>query len=499
MENVINCINKFISRFSKVVIVIWFTIILIGMICFNSVYLYIDAPEIRLNSINNYLAIVVCIVGIAIMFLIRKKMDIKKINIPSKWRKIIFCIAFLTYFILEVVYIKIIPLKPFSDMESVCKIAMSNFAEGIAYLQIYPNNLPITLLFNLIFRITIYDVIVIKILNIICNILTIYFAYKTFKNLYKKESVFVLVFGLTYIPVMLYVNNVYNDLIFTTLTTIILYQLTKEKKKKFDFLFTAILLFIQYSIRPVGIILIIAAEMYYLFKEKNWKKFLFVIVIFVSFSIVWGQVEKNIIPKSNEVKKYPIWSFIQMGINEKEYGFQDGSHSAEWTSNGVIERIKELGPKRLVKLVSKKMYWQWTEGTYQVERYAFGIWRNQHEYETFATQEVSDIENSKVRKTLEYVMKGQYFVMIGLSLIGILVEKEEKKLNEKRDLLFYFIIGMFCFYVIWEMKSRYIYCLYPVFLILAVNGFEELYRKKLGLSPNKMGERKKLKWENSKE
>ena len=191
-------------------------------------------------------------------------------------------------------------------MESVCKIALSNFKDGIEYLQIYPNNLPITLLFNMIFRITVYDVDVLKGLNIICNIYTIYYTYKIFKNIYNEENMFVIVFGVLYIPVVLYVNSAYNDLIFTTLVTMVLYQITKNKKKKIDIYFTAILLFVQYILRPVGIILIIAIEMYYLFKEKNLKNFFVVILIFTLFSIGYGRIEKRIIPQSDEVKTYPI-------------------------------------------------------------------------------------------------------------------------------------------------------------------------------------------------
>ena len=83
----------------------------------------------------------------------------------------------------------------------------------------------------------------------------------------------------------------------------------------------------QYVIRPVGIVFVIAVEMYYVFKEKNIKKFIVVLLVFLILNFMHIGVKKIFIPESDEVKEYPIWSFIQMGINEWEIGFQNASHS----------------------------------------------------------------------------------------------------------------------------------------------------------------------------
>ena len=130
-----------------------------------------------------------------------------------------------------------------------------------------------------------------------------------------------------------------------------------------------------------------------------------------------------------------------------------------------------------MKLLCKKQYWLWTEGTYQVERYAFGDGNSGlFEYETNITKRVNDAENSKLRKCLDYIMKGQYFVLILLSLAELVLRDELKSqdTNGKREMLLYIMIGLFCFYMIWEIKSRYIYCLYPIFNILSANGFYKI-------------------------
>ena len=470
MNKNIDVLNKLVSKISINFLIILFTVITIGMLCINSVYLYIDTASFKANNVFNYLGIIISIFGFLILILLEKALSLK-----IKKNKYINFIIFLIYFITEIIYIKLVPIKPFSDMFFVTEIALSDFQNEIQYLQHYPNNLPISIIFNLIFRITQYDVIYIKIFNIICNMTTIYFTYRIYENIYKKKNNIVILLGIFSISTFLYVNNAYNDIIFTALTTIILYLVTKEKQSRIDIFIISILAFLQFIVRPVGIILIIAVCMYYILKNKNIKNIVILLSIFLICDIMHSQLEKVIIPKSDEIQQYPIWSFIQMGINEKEFGFQDGSHSTEWTFGDVKNRIQELGPQRLLKLLCKKQYWLWTEGTYQVERYAFGTGApEQFSYTTTVTNMIYDVDNSKARKALEYLMKGQYFILIVLSLIDLIIKDKDETIKNKKDILLYTIIGFFCFYTVWEIKSRYIYCLYPIFLILSTQGTEKI-------------------------
>lgn len=472
-------VDKIISFISKNFLIIFFSILIIFMFIINSIYLYTDEPDFKINSMKNYIGIVISLIFIAGIIY-----GTRKISKKIKNYKLLIAIIFLIYFILELIYVFLVPIIPFSDMGEVVKIAMSDFTENIEYLKINPNNFSICLIYNLILKLTSYNVISLKILNIICNIVTIYFAYRIYKNIFKKDDILVLMLGIIGISTFLYVNCTYNDLIFTTLVTIIIFCLTKEKQSVFNTIVISILSFLQFLVRPVGIILIIAICMYYLLKEKNIKNILILLSIVLILNLGYKTIQNKIVPKSED--EITIWSFLQMGINEKEFGFQDSSHSSKWTSRDYTDRIKELGFVRITKLISKKIAWTWTEGTYQVERYAFGQeLEKQYYYDTFLTSKVFETD-SNLRNILEYLMKGQYFVLMILSLFGIVFEDEDMDKN-KIYLLFYLVVGIFCFYVIWEIKSRYIYCLYPIFLILATNGINKFIEK------YKKG---KAKWEN---
>lgn len=466
-------INNVISNISENFARILFGVIIIGMFFINSIYVYDDSPGFKTNNIFNYLGILFNLM-IVIVCIVFDRFILYKYS-RSK-RKIVQYMAFLLYIALEILYIKTIPIVPFSDMQNVTTIALSNFTDGMEYLQIYPNNLPITIVFNLIFRVTTYNFFVLKIFNILCNVVTIYFAHKIYCNVYKNESEITLLLGIASISTFLYVNCIYTDIIFTSLVTIIIYIVTKQRKSSGDIVIISILSFIQFKIRPVGIILIIALIMYYLLKCMDYKKIFILVITVLVCNLIYSKVERIFIPEDTTMT-YPIWSFIQMGINEKEFGFQDSSHSTDWTYQDVKTRLNDLGAKRLIKLLLKKHLWMWTEGTYQVERYAFGTGQpEQYSYQNSIVKEVSDVNNSKIRNSLEYIMKGEFFILILLALVDVIVKDEDDYTRELKDIFLYVIIGIFCFYTIWEIKSRYIYCLFPIFLILASGGIDKIKR-----------------------
>ncbi len=461
--------EEIISQIAIYFVRILFGMIVIGMLFINSVYLYDDSPDFRLNNGLNYLGIFIGLLMLAALaFLtgfLRKKCDKKYINF----------VLLLLYFLGQIVFLLLVPIQMFSDMAEVTKIALSNFTENMEYLQRCSNNLPIALVFNLIFRLTTYQVWILKVLNCVCNCVTIYFTYRLYENIYGQKNRLVLVWGIFLIPTFLYVNMVYNDIISTMLIVICLYLMTKNENQKWEKFLIPILLFLQFIIRPVGIILLIAAIMYYVLKKKSLKMVFAILITFCVLNFGYQFLESYMIPKSKEKMEYPVWSYIQMGLNEAEFGFQDGSHATNWTGKDVIDRMVELGPVRLLKLLAKKEYWLWTEGTYQAERYSFGVGsKEQFYYDTFLTKQLYDVKNSDFRNGLDYVMKGQYFLMILLACVDLWIKDAYKN---KKDLLLYLTVGIFCFYLIWEIKSRYIFCLYPIFLMMATSGMQKIINK----------------------
>ncbi len=373
MEKSVCFLEKFLRKFSKVFVIILFISVLLFSLIFSAHYNYNDSPYFGRTNSYTFISIALNIAVILLMLYISRK---TKIN---------FKILSILYFTLEIVYMIVVPLKTFSDMKFVSDIAMNNFHDDTGYLLGFSNNYPIVIIFYILFKAFYSDVIVIRLINIFMNIGIAYFSYKTYNLIYEKENKFVLLLSFINISVFLYVNHVYNDIMFTFLNSVLLYLVMLNKKSKVHYFGIILLSVLQYLIRPVGIIYIIAIAMYMFFTRKEYIKTLkylvitFLIIIISNFIIVsiFGKSEENI----------GIWSFLQMGINEEEFGFQDGTHSSNWTSKDVINKAKALGVKR-----------------------------------------------------------GK---------------------NKKIAIFNFIIIGFFLFYLIWEIKSRYIYSLYPIFIIYA--------------------------------
>ena len=72
MYKILNLINKYIHRISITFVIILFSVIIIGMLCINSIYLYVDKPDFQANNIWNYLGIIINILVIGILIIISK-------------------------------------------------------------------------------------------------------------------------------------------------------------------------------------------------------------------------------------------------------------------------------------------------------------------------------------------------------------------------------------------------------------------------------------------
>lgn len=71
------------------------------------------------------------------------------------------------------------------------------------------------------------------------------------------------------------------------------------------------------------------------------------------------------------------------------------------------------------------------------------------------------------------------YIYMVLALVGVWMTRKD----ENYSLFLYIICGVACFYLIWEMKSRYIYSLYPLFIIYTFGGIKyifEFVKKKIG-------------------
>ena len=446
--------KKNFLKFSKFLVIALFIWILIFSLFIQSKYVYDDSPAFIKTNIFNYIAIFINFITILGTYFLCKK---TKINIKY---------IILAYIILGLIFVFIIQFEPFSDSKKVYEIAMSNFQKHPEYVEKNKNNIPTILLLQF-FGIITKTPIGMRIINIFQNVLIAYFTYKVAEQLFNKKDKFYLAFTLINIPIFLYINSIYNNIPYALLSIYTIYIILKPNKGKLDLTLAVFASAFAFMLRPVYIINIIAIIMYEIINKKEYKFAIIFLILTIILIILFNFVIELRFGKLEN--SYPVWSFIQMGFNEEEFGFQNNSHSSDFTYQDVINKLKNLGPKKILEIIIKKETWMFTEGTYQASRYSFGEPNVKYTMENFLTEDLKKIVDSVIRKTFEYLMRGQYFIIILASLISLIKNKDEKI-----SILNYIIIGMFCFYIFWEIKSRYIYVLYPILSIYAANGIEQI-------------------------
>jgi hypothetical protein len=433
----------------------------------------------------------------------------KKIVIP--------CILFFT-FLMQICFILAFSRLPTDDSGMVVSLALnmlynhdySSFATS-GYLHMFPFNLSIVLYLKGLFFLFPDNYLVIKTFNILFSLITtlmIYLIYKELNYNSKENDYGVLIFAATYIPSIFMSNFIYNDTIATAFFTTAIYfsiKFIKEKSIKY-IIISSILLSIGNYFRSLGLIILIAIILYLLFNfNKIGIKRVMISICIIVFLInipCWTQnailKSKNIVSESIEKNSAPVYMWLNMGLNVDKIGFWDdfesyniyrikGNFNKEKSSELFKEEIKnKLNSATNIELLNmyyRKLLWTWTEGTYQVERYGMGFDASQvspkqkgyilgaYCYSTYYTELFCG--GSKYRKGLFWAVYVVNFLMYCCIFIRLVKCLRTKKFNEL--LLVLVVLGFIAFYLLWEIKSRYIFPVYPILLILSYMGFKDIY------------------------
>lgn len=455
-------IYDWIMKITSAILLMLCTGMLVIALGVKAIYCYNDRPAFVQNDIWDAITLVIIIV---LLFIGIQWREVLNKIITLKYSITIYCI-------LAVLFVTFIPLKPFSDMQQIydgaIEVAKGNleyFYQNTYFTQ-YPNNMLITLVYGGIFFFFPNNVIVLKLLNILVILGTVSISEKILQIYWKNpyRNLFY-IYGLSLVSVCLYVNHVYTDLIFVFFSLLGIYLYLKRPKR----IWYVIAMFgVLFFIRPQAVFYVIAIAIHYLVKYKDsyLRKILSVlcgIILFVSckFIITYG-IETPIIGDIEH--SMPVASYVYMAFNEEEFGFQDGTHDLNRNFSDVEKRLEGYDKKTLLKIIGEKLEWTWTEGTYQAQRYAFGVNSGTQDKFEYVTPITKYCLNSdwQWRNILDSFMRNQYLVLFTLT-VPMFLEKNKGKY----DIFIMLFAANMMFYIFWEIKSRYILPLYPFMLIIS--------------------------------
>lgn len=439
-----------------------------------------------------------------------------KLNKYSK--KIVIPLTLICSFVIQMAIIFAFTVLPTADSQTVLSLALnmlynkdySSFQTG-GYLYMFPFNFSTVLYLKTLLTIFPDNYLVIKIFNILFTLVTtfmIYLIYKEINYKSKENDYGVLIFAAAYMPSLLMSNFIYNDIIATTFLITAIYFLIKFIKQKSikHIIIFSILLALGNYFRSIGVIVLIASAIYILLSinKIGIKKVVLSLCLMALVFNVPGFTQNailqgiHIVNQSVNKNSAPVYMWINMGINKDTFGYWDNMESysiyeregnynkeksTELFKSEIKNKLSNMTFSDLVEMYYKKIIWTWTEGTYQTDRYGIGVQRSSnsrqrmdmemggYSYTTFFTNLFKG--DSHYRSGVLWILYVMNFLMYCFIFIRLINGIKAKKFDE--IFLILIILGFIAFYILWEIKSRYIYPVYPLLIILSYMGFKDVY------------------------
>ena len=443
---------------------------------------------------ENYLLLVLTVILLLGIFMLVYRMS-QKLNLYSR-RQVVLTLLYLSL-VIQVLYILYLPAKQFADQNIVNQISLEMINgkytafQKKGYLYQYPNNIGITVLLNLIYRVFPNSLLVPKLLNVIFSSITTYLIFRIYEETCEPKDgkgYGILLFAGFFLPMILLNNLVYNDIIATTFFAGVVFESERYvRTKKWSHLAIAGFCVVSGNfLRQVGIILLIAATIYLVINRvKIIKALAFFGIVFIlcrlpMTAVNYYLVHTGKISESIGLNSIPIHMWINMGMNEKKFGYWDNAKSlniymreggwnkiksTEIYKSMIKQSVKERGLLRIAGLYAIKDIWLWTEGTYQAEYYGIGSWG--YLYPTTATRLFA--HNDPARDWVRWILHTTNYLILALACAGMIVSIKKKRYYPL-ILPAIVLLGFIGFYTIWEIKPRYIYLIYPYLIVMAYHG-----------------------------
>ncbi|MNC21234.1 hypothetical protein D3C75_692040 [compost metagenome] len=270
-------------------------------------------------------------------------------------------------------------------------------------------------------------------------------------------------------------------------------------------IYAAVLLAIGDYFRSIGAIFLVAIVISVLLQIRKLgvKKSVLGLAVTVLLFMVPGWTQNLLLQATGKVEgsvnanSAPVYMWLNMGINQSTFGFWDNRQSyniyqrqagynkdksSELFKEEISRKLSEAGAGDLLKMYTKKLVWTWTEGTYQMERYGIGngsstIGRgmgavgDKYSYTTFATELFKGDSNARVGLT--WAMYAMNILMYGFILVRLTGSLKSGRFAETPLVLV--VLGFIGFYLLWEIKSRYLFPVYPLLLVMSYMGFKDMY------------------------
>lgn len=417
-------------------------------------------------SINIIVVLIVAILlSIGVLFL----------KIQDKFKILLLLLIAAVVRIWWIISVNSIPVSDFETMyesaQAITKGDLTAFRD-FNYLARFPHLIPMALYMTLFIALfPLYNLLVMKAINIILSVLSIYLLYKLSANFLRNEKLRygILILGAVFPSFISYSSVLCTENIaipLYILTVILFFNALKREKGNFkEFMICGILLGVSNLFRGVGIVFLIAFLIYILLCSENRKiKSMCGIIsgfIITALAVSGILSALNIIENPLWKPKEPATTLLLKGSNIETSGKwseQDAKFVEEHLRDTdlskkcveiSIERISELSFSGAFKFYTTKFVSQWVFGDSGGAYWAFSNLKE------FLSSQIIPVPFQLI------------FIFVTILMFGSLISK-----NKENMLFFVLLCGFGIMFMIIETQPRYSYISSWIFLILAMNGLE---------------------------
>lgn len=378
------------------------------------------------------------------------------------------------------------------------------------YFSIYPYNLFICFVFKWIMKIGHliglhnYEYFLILVFQCFLSTLTGVLLYRFLKH-YLSNSVISIIGYICYILLIglsPWVSIPYSDstgLVFPILILNIYTWLPKNKKMHiFKWILISFLTYTGFKIKPQIMILLIAIviiefitniknKFYFNIKQHNVYFGGFVLGFIISIFIVSISTNSLHLEIDHE-KSFSMTHFFMMGMNTTRMGIYSSEDVAfsknfetyqERVSANIeesISRIQSMGIFGFIKQMVRKTLINCNDGTF-----AWGI--EGGFYKTVLAEKNNTvspfIRNIYYNSGKYYKYYSNFVHIVWITIVFFMLFSSVSKNNKTTSVIMLAIIGDIIFQLLFEARARYLYVYAPIFIVLAMNGMDFIYKKYL--------------------
>lgn len=433
------------------------------------------------NVYKSQLKINSLIIIIGVIVLILTFIQFKKIfgRIKEKYSNLFAIVICVLFFILMVIFGKIMTAVPTYDLSNIQKEAMIMLKNGgkfvtEEYFGRCTNNVPIAILVYYIYRLgEILRFDNLRFFGVIINSLfiaiTAFFTYLSVKRLKDSSNALVTLLFFIINPIFYIYSSYYYTytlcMPFAALAIYFMILAVKSKNKKTNIILilcSGISLAIGFEIRVVVGIILLAFIISFILNNKFNKKvfgdicllilgFIIGICIYTLISLPFGVIK-------NKNLELPVTHYIMYSLNDEydgrwnekdfNYTYSQKTYDKKVKSNvdEIKNRIKKLGLKGWIELSKTKMAVNWSNGDYDYIPKFLNV-------ESFNKLYEYIVGNRKVFMIYSLqIFKATILVVFMIAVLKEIIKKDKEKLY---SVIYISMFGAFLFYLFWEVATSY--------------------------------------------